>query len=738
MFAIALIALPLQAGVLGDSLYGTVRAAGTGEAVPGVQVSLSGRLQIAVSDSSGRYVLLDVPGGRSDLRFERVGFEALAVSVIMATGTATRVDVDLASRPVHLQPVSIPGDASGDMTSADPTVEGVQFTGALVARNPLVGASDPLFEAVATAPFNNGRSELAPSLHVRGGAGDETLVLIDGLPWRGPRPLGGIAGLLPATAVASVEVHTIAPPARYGDALSSTVVVRPKSVDHLALDGVVDGTVVEQTVGVPLPLDHATLLVSGRWTFQSVFNPPEGGESENGFRTGLARLSVPAGAGGLNFYYLDARDRLAFPATSDPASSLTNDFAATGSLAGIVWTRPGAPGRSLHARAWYGDATGSGQWGTMRVSSNLRDFGFTAEYERARTELGLGVSRVGTEYRVLDSTGSVFNVRGAPLIASASVMRRWLGRSTWSAATGLRIHATADWGLRFEPRLATRVALGPRFAVAFGYARIYQYVQSARNEESPMDAVLGMDLPIATMAGRLPPARSDQVTATIESRLGARASIRLEGYARRLSGLALVASATRLPFAEGAIPIGRSSVRGVEGSFSYEDRRVAMRAQASLVSALRTTTTIRYRPGGDMERVTLGVAYRVSRFTAIRIAMFVADGRFTTPLEEGLQLDPYIPLDGAGALSGTPVPISGPLNEARLPTYERVDLGLTREWELPPRGAGARISTSLTILNLFDRHNVFAYVVSRDGRRPVLLLPRTVSLRLRWRLGRSD
>src|SRR5690242_12882742 len=205
-----------------DSLYGTVRVSGSGEAVPGVRVSVPGTAVSTVSDSAGRYVLHDPHGSRFDVRFERLGFEALTVSVILADEGDARVDVDLAPSPVRLSPVAVgrPLTDSAWLSMNSAAIGELRLTHEIARHNPLVGTAD-VFAALTTAPSVTGRDELAPSLRVAGGAGDESIVLLDGLPWHGPRPLGGIAGILPSGAVGSVTFQTAVQSARYGNALSS-------------------------------------------------------------------------------------------------------------------------------------------------------------------------------------------------------------------------------------------------------------------------------------------------------------------------------------------------------------------------------------------------------------------------------------------------------------------------------------------------------------------------------------
>ena len=727
-------------------MHGTVRTTGAGDGIPGVQVSVRGHAELVLTDAAGRYVLRNLREDRLELRFERLGFQTLTVDVLVGDGGTASVDVDLAPVAVALAAVAVfPVDFPPQPQLSDSAEIGhIRLTQESARRNPLVGESDVL-AGLAVAPFVSGREELATSLRVRGGSGDANLVLLDGLPWRGPRPPGGIGAMLPSSAVTAVDVHTAVPPARYGGALSSTIELRPQIGGHQGAEGGLDPIVIEQAAGTPLggALGNATLFVSGRRTYRSVWSQAgETREIANGFSDMFGHVSAPVSRGALDFYYLASNHQLAFPARvelaeaeSAPSESPQNEFTATGSLGGIAWTDSlGEAGRA-QARAWYSEVAGEAAWGPLSVASSLRDVGVSADYTRRRTEAGFSISRIATAYRVQRATSPILALSAAPVVAAVFATQRWGGAPTqrWTLSTGVRFSATSTWGLYVEPRVWTRIALGERTSVSLGYARLHQYVQSARNEESVVDALVGSDFPIAAGSGGLPPARSDQLTGAIGTQLGARTTVQFDVYTRWLSGLALTPLATRRPFADAVLPVGRGSVWGGEGTLTYSADRLDLRVQAGLLGSSRTAGAIRYRTSDAQGRLAVGLGYQLPHSMAVRLAFWAGAGRPTTLLQDGMQLE-AASLRGMGELAGTPEAIAGTLNGSHLPSYARMDLGFTKNWA-SPRG-GARISTALTVVNLLNRRNALAFVAVPDGRQPVLLLSRTLSLRVRWYLAR--
>lgn len=80
-----------QTGVLS----GTVLASGGGSALAGATITIVGTNLSAVTDSSGRFTIVNVPAGDVELRVRRPQFVALADRVRVAAGDTTRATYHL-------------------------------------------------------------------------------------------------------------------------------------------------------------------------------------------------------------------------------------------------------------------------------------------------------------------------------------------------------------------------------------------------------------------------------------------------------------------------------------------------------------------------------------------------------------------------------------------------------------------------------------------------------------------
>ena len=181
MIVLALIAVTTLIQAPPDSLHGVVRVAGSSEGVPGVRVSVRGHAEFALTDTAGHYVLRYLPENHLELLFERLGFQPLSVDVMAGTSGGA-VDVDLAPAAIALAPLAVVPLYVPAPPAHEDEIGHVRLTRAATRRHPLVGDAD-VWAGLAAGAFVSGREELATSLRVRGGSGDENLVLLDGLPW---------------------------------------------------------------------------------------------------------------------------------------------------------------------------------------------------------------------------------------------------------------------------------------------------------------------------------------------------------------------------------------------------------------------------------------------------------------------------------------------------------------------------------------------------------------------------
>jgi hypothetical protein len=744
-----------------DSVYGAVRDALTGTPLSGVQVEETTRGPVAASSDRGDYAFLVESSGQQQLRFRRDGYDELLLNVTVPGGTSLHVDVELEPLPrplPELQVVRRDSAGPGDIAAADSFEIGYRrLTSDSLASDPLASGDDPLL-AGAAGPEAGSQSGYPNTLRTHGGSADQNLVLLEGLPVYGTTHLGGVASLFDPEAVSSIDLHSSVPPASLGGRLSSAVNVhlRQPSAGTLQLRGAVDPTSIRQLIAAPVGRS-GSILLSGRQSYRGVFAQDGDGWPANEFRDVLARGTAADQNDRISLYFLSSRDNLRFPSGVQQVSGDTSQDTPAGHhrfqwssfTAGTVWEHRWSPSTALTTRLWHAGSDAEIDWSSMTtpvaVSSELREIGLGSEVvvsgRASQHRLGLQIQRSDVGYGagpLLPSPGvsplGSFQVRSAPVIIGAFVEERRIIGGRWNVSAGLRANSVDASSLLLEPRLSVRYRLSPALVFSAGAARVHQFLQSLRNEESLLDRAFGTDLPVAVGASGLGPARSDQITAEMEARVSPQFGLSLSGYVRRFDGLLVPPAVTAAPFASQLPAVGSGHAEGLSLDLRYDSPRWDLRANLGLAGTVRSVASLEYSPGALRSRwVSAGVIRHLGEKTSVRLSGILASGSPASLIGDAVEWQSPGGWSG-GEISGSPQHILGTLNGLRLPAYLRADLGVVRRWPVALGGRAGGLTTTLLVTNLFNHRNALGYVApAASGSRHFLLSsPRSLLLQLGW------
>lgn len=752
MIELALIAaLATAAGPAPGEVHGTVVSDQTGEPIPGVRVSVAGSSAETTTDETGLYTVRGLPDGHHELRFSRFGYHDLTVEVAVPSRGELRLDVRLRPRPIAMAPISVfaGGDGRADAGPADvgPLPPGSRVLSISTVRPPPLTNEPDALRALEAIPGVDMGEETPTAFHVRGGSADQNRVLLDGIPVYNAYHTSGVLGGVNPDAVSAISFHAGAVPARYGGGLSSVVdIASPHpAAGGFSLRGGIGPADLRSTVETRLPGGGGFLLGGRRTTYDVV---PRGAFDRNAsseFEEMLAKASIPALGGVLDLLALHGSNGLssfAIPEDDVPAAEASgaldprhryNPVEWTTNTDAAIWRWSDGDGTEARASGWRAGTHSMAAWGTgesrVRFDHGLEHLGLAAEASRTRpwgtVRLGFGLERLRTSYTTRPETGdgtrdtnhraSLASVTNS---ATAFVEHRWIPHDRWLVDNGLRVVLGAGGGMDLEPRVAVHYRPGPAIALSAGYARIHQYAQSLRNEESLLNVAYAFDPLVSAADPRVPVARSDQLTASAEIRLSERLRLEIDGYARWLDGLVLVAPVTAEPFAVDGFAIGEGAARGVGASLLYDGPKTDLEVVAEWSSATRRTDSLEYRPTFERRGSFAAAATReIGWRTTVRGAFRAAAGRPTSGLESGFEWEPLDRLTGEIEFGGTPLRRTGALNGERLPAYLRLDVGVRRTWRPSFLGPTGSLVTWMDVLNVFDRENALALEPRPDAQR---------------------
>lgn len=241
-------------------IRGEVRDSVSGAPVPGVEVRLDD--QVVVTDASGQFTLTK---GNPPYRLSvsRPGQAAIIHNVSEVESLST-VIVLLDPKVRREEVVEVFGAQKDDPAPASIPVRPQQVL-------QVAGAVDNIFRALQTLPGIAATDEFGSRLTVRGGTPDQNLTVMDGVEIHNPYRLFGLTSAFNPETVEKFDLSAGAFSAKYGDRLSSILVVENR-------DGQRNGGIRGSTT---LSITDGNVLAEGPW--------PGGAKSRGSWIVGARR-----------------------------------------------------------------------------------------------------------------------------------------------------------------------------------------------------------------------------------------------------------------------------------------------------------------------------------------------------------------------------------------------------------------------------------------------------------------
>ena len=756
MLNLALLAL-LQIGapVAHDPIAGVrgvVRTDQSGVLVAGASVEAAGVAAIATSDALGTYAIERLGAGAHRLRFSARGFEPQVIDVILIDGVALSLDVSLTPIPAQIAPVKVlalprPGRVDADI-AREPGVwalsgERIRSSSSLIEGD--------AFRLLATSPQAHMLPESPASVHVRGGASDQNLFLLDGAPVFSPVHPGHLLSAFSPDIIDVLVLHGAAPSAEYGGGLSGIVDVRtPSLIGQKSLTrGEFGPIAARSSIGLPFASNRVGLMLSARHSYSGMRRQDLAESSMPGTWFDLfGKLALRVGGNEFALSSFAADNGLGFPASTSLMGVRNNSFEWATATQSASWRRDVGKGRTLSVVAWRAHFDGSAAWNpdssSLLLRSAVRDQGLSGKIVipqgRAVLSTGFRVEHLSSSYDVRALTSSPDSVsangflrrRLAPTSASFFAEERMRWSTGWSMASGLRAAFVAGLATRFEPRIGLSYQPAERWTFSGGFARMHQYSQSLRGEESLLGTIVGPDFLVGAGRNGVPVASSSELTASAAVCLREATSVRFDVYSRRMRGIVFPSAASSDPFATTGYTIGVGEAWGAGTGLETQIGKLSVNAVYSLSMVSRNLDSLKFRPAFvPRQSGSLALGYDATRRMSFHTALWGASGRPTTVLTDDIGWDTRDALTAAREVSGSPQHAAGQLDGSRLPYFFRWDIGA--RYALPFGNSGAGITAFGGVNNVLGRANKTGYVRPASGPpRDLKMLPTSLVLGLEW------
>lgn len=251
------------------SFRGQAVDAWSGAPLPYATAFLEGSHTGAEADANGRFELplSDAPKtARVQVRY--VGYHPLSITV-EPTQKGQHRQLRLTPSIQEIEPVTVSGRPA--LISTHREARSLSLDATQLSRLPAFPGGDDLFRQLQLLPGINAHDDLSAGLKIRGGDGDENMILLDGITLYSISHFFGVFSAINPELVDEVKLYKNAFPAEYGGRTSGIIEMASKRPESKGLQGTAELNLLMANAYLAIPLaTNMSLSLSGRITGQDV------------------------------------------------------------------------------------------------------------------------------------------------------------------------------------------------------------------------------------------------------------------------------------------------------------------------------------------------------------------------------------------------------------------------------------------------------------------------------------
>lgn len=193
-----------------------------------IALSQSGNIVTGtVSDGDGFFTINRVPPGQYTLRVSYIGFSVIEETLTINSGQLIEKSFALSPKTAEIDELVVEADMVGGVTQVVAGLESV--VPAEISRVPVPGVSGDLAAYIQTVPGVVVQGDRGGQLFVRGGAVDQNMAYLDGIPVYMPFHVLSVYSAFPEDLVDRADFYTGGFSARYGTRVSSVLDVQARN-----------------------------------------------------------------------------------------------------------------------------------------------------------------------------------------------------------------------------------------------------------------------------------------------------------------------------------------------------------------------------------------------------------------------------------------------------------------------------------------------------------------------------
>jgi hypothetical protein len=695
----------------GVDIRGVVSDSASGERIPFTNVVILKTNRGAASNLQGFYLITNVPPGRYELSASSIGYLPRVKTITVRYGEPLVVNFELPSKPVQVSEVVVTDVAKRELTEIQTSVHVLDQRD--IQAVPTAVQQD-VFRSITILPGIVSTSDVSSQFYVRGGAGDQNLILLDGMRIYNPYHAFGIFSIFDPDIIKTTEVYTGAFPPEFGERLSSVVNMTTRDGGARRISGRANLNFISSKLQLDGPaLEGSTWLVSARKSlFSGTFKNFLNKDLPLSFYDGFVKFTSEAGEaeGKYSGEWFFSGDDLKSSDPNEPDYSWRTGaagFVAAGLIQDRVYVQ--SVGFQNTFKAWR-DAKSSKD--VTPASTSVQEVGVRTNatlYTDSRDLyfFGFEFSFPTLDYQLVNSYGITRHLSST--FVQSTVWAHYQ-TSIGPLKTDLGIHIDAGTMFErgvdlaaFQPRLNVSYPLWGNWRAKVSYGRFTQNMITVNNED---DVISIFDAWIK-VPDELKPEQADHYVLGLEGNVLPTLSASFQGYYKSYGSL-VTYNREKIDARDPDYVNGTGEAHGLESLVRYGIPDVDLYASYTLGWTTITTNGFTYYPRYDRRQsLNLLAVLRPLQQMEVSLRWEIGSGLpFTQSMGyyDRLTFSDIFRGSPEGE-TGDPYSILGAKNAARLPAYHRLDAGATYRFTY-----GRLIgSVGVNIINVYNHRNVFYF-----------------------------
>jgi hypothetical protein len=678
----------------------------------------------ASTDQRGMFIINSIPANQEfEAIISYIGYKTKFIKFFVNTNQIKDTIIALQPISLELNPIEKIGERMVEKNVTDLGLEKISIKQLETLPK---GVETDVMRSLQYLPGVRSTGDISSRYYVRGGSGDQNLVLLNGVTLYAPFHSLGLFSSIDPDMINSIEFFKGGFSSEYSGRLSSILNVLTKAGNKNRLGGSASVSFLTAKGLLEGPIPNGSFIVTTRFSY-----------SDEITKKFLNNETVP-----IDFYDVSAKLNYSSPKIFNNAkfslfTFLSNDnikysdpareeYGWKNFLLDFEWIQiydaPFFSRLGISASNFEGKIIPNGS-NLKPLNNEVKDVSVSFDLNavldsKDEIDLGLMIKMLDTQLLTESKTGIESQLSKFAGNISIYAKYKLLRYKMFGLDVGSRLNVTglnANSAGTFEPRISFTFRPIEKIALK-GSAGIYLQEVTAVSDE---DEIISIFDPWIIIPDYLNPAKGISYSAGVEYELSRESSLQIEGYYRKSKDIPVINQEKIFEYEPDLIS-GTLESYGWEFGFYVHNNIYSVSTSYSLSWVYKTVDDYVYYPkydarhsGNILLEYNIGSSWNVSAVWTIssglpftQMISYYDKYNIENPFEVVSNNNNYMPYL-----------VLADKNLGRLPAYHRLDLGLTKKFILGPSG----FSISLNVINAYNRENIFYY--ERDTGRRVNMLP---------------